>query len=240
MVLPTSETDALFAAAAHRLRADSETHLLDVACCIGQVLRALHVLEGVPARQLAGTDLRQEFLDTGFDLWRDRERFEGDGAQLVAGDLLAEDDEPLKVLDGRFALVHAGSFFHLFDWPTQVRAARRIVRFLRPPPPPQPERPADSSSSPTSRTLPAIVFGRQLGSLKPEELPVLSAAARGRTSTRFLHDEASFQRLWNEVGAATDTRWQVHVEILDKLPPNMPSFNEHTRLIRFAAVRVEG
>jgi SAM-dependent methyltransferase len=228
------------------LRSDPSTKLLDVACCAGQVLRALHVLQDVPPSQLAGTDLKSEFIEAGFELWRDKGGKFGEEAQFVAGDLLADDDEGLRVLDGRFVLVHAGNFFHLFDWSTQVRAASRIVRFLAAPPPRPPPPPPPPASSPggaedaTPPSSPAIVFGRQLGSLSPGERTVQSAAARRRTGTRFLHDGGSFQKLWDEVGEKTGTRWTVHVEVLtDKLPPKMPSFGEDTRLVRFAAVRVE-
>ena len=46
---------------------------LDVGCCLGTDMRKL-VFDGVPAQNLVGIELRQQYIDLGFDLFRDRNR----------------------------------------------------------------------------------------------------------------------------------------------------------------------
>lgn len=131
-------------AAAAETMPTTTTRLLDVGCCVGQVLRKL-AFDGVESSRLLGTDIEPRFLDIGYDLFRDRDTFRG---EFVFGDLLLhnnnsddenvnensnDNDDPLAALDGKATFVHATSFFHLFTWDDQVRAACRIVRFLRPP-----------------------------------------------------------------------------------------------------------
>ncbi|TDZ44938.1 Methyltransferase trt5 [Colletotrichum trifolii] len=162
---------------------DSQDRLLDLGTCGGQALRQL-THDGADSSRLFGVDLRPEFLDIGYDLFQDKGRFH---ATLVAGNVLDPADANLTALNGRVSIVWANAFFHLFDWKQQVAAATRIVGFLRP------------------GIRDALVFGRHLGSVEPKE-----SEDRGRT--RFLHDQGSFQRLWDEVGEKTGTRWRVWLE----------------------------
>ncbi|KAL7893210.1 hypothetical protein HDV63DRAFT_387552 [Trichoderma sp. SZMC 28014] len=120
--------------------------LLDIGCCIGQLLRKL-VHEGIDPTLLYGTDLHSEFITIGTELFRD----EANGLTLAAGDMLNPDDEALGILDGKITLVHAGNFFHLFTWEEQVVIGTRIVRFMHP------------------ESIDAIIFGRQIGTHNPRE-----------------------------------------------------------------------
>ncbi|KAF4636417.1 hypothetical protein G7Y89_g1657 [Cudoniella acicularis] len=84
--------------------------LLDVGCCFGQNLRKL-VVDGAPGKQLIGVELKPEFISLGFELFKDREKYEG---QLFAGDIFDEDvKSPLNALK------------------RQVRAAVRLISLLR-------------------------------------------------------------------------------------------------------------
>ncbi|KAK8022745.1 porphobilinogen deaminase Hem3 [Apiospora rasikravindrae] len=177
----------------------STATFLDMACCVGQVLRHL-AWSGVDPSRLYGADLERPFIEAGYDLFRDRDAAFGKGATLVVGDALAEgeggvDGDPaLEVLDGKISIVHASAFFHLFTWRDQVVAAKRVVRFFRE---------KDEGGE-------AIVFGRQVASTSPREI----TGPRGER--RFLHDAATWQRLWDEVGEATGTRWRTEVEMADE------------------------
>lgn len=112
-----------------RLKApESWETFLDVGCCFGHVIRQLAV-EGVPSERLYGTDLQPGFLDLGYELFRDRGKSK---ATFVAGDMLSEDASQLKEFDGKMDIVYASAFFHLFKREGQVKAARRMVRFLNP------------------------------------------------------------------------------------------------------------
>ncbi|KAK7937280.1 uncharacterized protein PG986_014148 [Apiospora aurea] len=196
-------TNRHYQSALSRLRAPgSAATFLDMACCVGQVLRHL-VWSGVAPSRLYGADLERPFVEAGFDLFRDREGAFGRGVTLVVGDALAEGgDSTLEVLDGKIDIVYASAFFHLFTWHDQVVAAKRVVRFFR-----------ESSSKNEGGGKggqEAIVFGRQVASTSPREI-------RGpRGERRFVHDGATWQRLWDEVGEATGTRWRTEVEMVDE------------------------
>lgn len=120
--------------------------LLDIGCCIGQLLRKL-VHDGIDPTHLYGTDLHSEFITIGTELFRDK----ANGLTFAAGDMLNPNDEALGILDGKITLVHAGNFFHLFTWEEQVVIGMRIVRFMQP------------------ESIDAIIFGRHIGTHNPRE-----------------------------------------------------------------------
>jgi SAM-dependent methyltransferase len=123
--------------------------LLDLGCCLGQDLRRL-VCDGVPAERLIGVDLRPDFIEQGYELFRDRETL---SAKFITADML--DDSPenlLRNLHNSVDIVHAASFLHLWDWDTQVKLCEGTVRLLR-------ERPG------------SMVFGRQVGNVQAREHP---------------------------------------------------------------------
>lgn len=72
------------------------------------------------------------FLSTSYQLFKDKERFAG---TLVAADVLDEDvlDETgaFGGWEGKFKIVHAGLFLHLFGWEDQVRVCRAIIKLLK-------------------------------------------------------------------------------------------------------------
>lgn len=187
----------VYPAVIERLRTGDR--LLDAGCCFGYVLRQM-AADGAPAANLAGSDLQQEFLDLGYELFRDRDTF---GATFVAGDMLgtAADDAAVRALlplDGTFDLVHAASFFHLFSWEDQVRLGERVVRFFR----------SAADTAPSGK--PQLLFGRQVGLASPVDRATL--AARGEY--RFHHNPATLQQLWDEIGARTNTTWRVDAQLV--------------------------
>jgi ubiquinone/menaquinone biosynthesis C-methylase UbiE len=114
-----------------RLKAPRSTEtFLDVGCCLGHVVRQL-IAEGVSSERLYGTDLQPRFLDLGYELFRDRDRIKN-RATFVAGDMLQENDVRLEKLTGKVDIIYASAFFHLFEREDQIKAAKRMVRFLRP------------------------------------------------------------------------------------------------------------
>ncbi|KAK7909036.1 hypothetical protein PG985_014914 [Apiospora marii] len=202
--------DPHYQAALVRLRAPGSTaKFLDMACCVGQVLRHL-AWSGVAPSRLYGADLECPFIEAGFELFRDRDAAFGREATLVVGDALAEaegtgggGDPALAVLDGQISIVHASAFFHLFTWTDQVVAAKRVVRFFRK----EASVGAGADGDGDGDGKGAMIFGRQVASTSPREI----VGVRGER--RFLHDGASWQRLWDEVGEATGTRWRTEVEM---------------------------
>ncbi len=195
----------------------SRDALLDLGCCVGQALRQL-AADGVDGARLFGTDLHREFIELGYELFRDRDTF---AATFAAGDMLkqpagdGDGDSDLSALEGKVTMVYAGNFFHLFTWDQQVVIARRLVeRCLRP------------------GTSDALFMGTQIGSVVPGEV-----APSGR-SRRYWHDGASFQRLWDDVGAATSTAWRAEVNALSDDPVPLPGFGKDTRYLRWTVSQV--
>ncbi|KAL6811465.1 hypothetical protein J3E69DRAFT_349697 [Trichoderma sp. SZMC 28015] len=181
---------------------NSKDTLLDIGCCIGQVLRKM-VHDGIEPTRLFGTDLHPDFISIGTELFND----EGCGLTFVAGDLLDSEDKALEKLDGKITLIHAANFFHLFTWEQQVKIGVRIARFLKP------------------GTTDALIFGRQIGTNRPRE--------RDGRKRSFLHNQESFQKLWDEVGMKTETRWRVQVSISEERRVDIPGFGEEDRYTRF-------
>ncbi|KAK8029765.1 Methyltransferase [Apiospora rasikravindrae] len=118
--------------------------LLDLGCCFGQDLRKLayDAGPGSPTCNLIGTDLQPAFLQLGYELFADRDRFE---ATFVSGDVFAEDF--LAEYRGKVDIVYLGSFLHLFSEPQQRVVVRQLRRLLRP-------------------RAGSMVFGRNLGAGK--------------------------------------------------------------------------
>ncbi|KAI0477900.1 hypothetical protein GGR56DRAFT_674220 [Xylariaceae sp. FL0804] len=127
----------------------------------------------------------------------DDERINSRGNRRKKNRRTAPPTTGLRQLDGRMTFVHATSFFHLFTWAEQVRAASRMVRFLDP------------------RDPDVMIFGRHVG-LAARATTTTPPAAAGRHHRVFLHDAASWRALWDEVGARTGTGpWDARLEVLD-------------------------
>lgn len=144
----------------------------------------------VPSENLTGTDLRPDFIDLGYELFRDKDKF---NAKFTTGDMLNADDENLATLNGKFDIVHASSFFHLFSWDDQVQVGERIIKFLKP------------------KQEKALVLGRQIGTREP----LSREEYRRQPEKRCLHDLESWRRLWDEIGERTGTKWKVDGEVFD-------------------------
>ena len=162
---------------------DTRDAFLDLGCCVGQALRQLRH-DGVPGSRLYGFDKDSRFINLGYDLFQDKKKLK---ATFVVGDILASSGlEPLR---GQITIVHATSFFHLFDWKQQLQIGKALVELLKP------------------GTKNGLVYGRQAGvETRGRELPGIGGAT-------FLHDKESFQQLWNEIGALTKTAWVVDMNI---------------------------
>jgi hypothetical protein len=161
----------------------SKDVLLDLGCCVGQVIRQFRS-DGVKGSRLIGTDIEPKFIDIGYELFQDSAKLQ---ATFVVGDMLDPADRRLSSLCGKVTMIHAASFFHLFTWTQQLYAAKRLVSFLK------------------RGTRNAVIFGKQVGTLDPSR----QVATVPRP---YLHDQASFQKLWDEVGKLTATKWSVHME----------------------------
>ena len=160
-----------------------EQKLLDLGCCFAQDLRRL-AYDGAPTECLYGTDLRLDFMELGYKLFLDREKFH---AKLVAGDVFKPNAE-LDQLNGQIDIIQASSFFHLFDYDEQKTVAKRCIVLLKP-------------------QKDSLICGRQVGNVNAGDFQ-----HRTRPHGKmFRHNPESWKSLWKEVGEETGTQWDVQV-----------------------------
>lgn len=213
----------LYSTVVARLK-DSSECLLDLGCCFGQDIRRL-VADGVPGENLYGADLQPGFMELGYELFKDKDRLK---SHFMVGDVFDDEGEggiELKKLDGKIDIVHAASFFHLFSWDQQVQVGTRVVRLLNP------------------TTKNAVLLGRHVGSSEPGTyIGCVIAGTKGR---RYRHSPDSFQKMWDEIGERTGTKWKVYAELsiwegMTTVPPTpeQPDLAEHYQRLEFAVHRV--
>lgn len=141
---------------------------LDLACAFGHTARNL-VFDGVNDAQIVSADLRREFWELGYKLFRDRDKFHG---KFFQGDIL--DEEYLKEWEGKFDILHVSALFHLFNVEDQKKIMRRIINLL--------------SKKPGS-----VFFGRAAGNTIPQYKinPI-------RSQGLYQHNEESFKEMFAE------------------------------------------
>ena len=108
---------------------------------VGSDVRKL-VFDGYPAHNVLGCDLRQEFIDSGYDLYNDKESSQ---IQFFTSDIF---DIPVKLADtpslvdvsnvttleqlrGPITHFYTGALFHLFDESTQYELGRRVAILVK-------------------------------------------------------------------------------------------------------------
>jgi len=173
----------LYSTILSRLTAGGQT-FLDAGCCFGQELRKL-AFDGVPPRAMYGMDLERTFLELGFELFLDRTKMAD--ATFVAGNLL--EDISFPELEGKIDIMQANSLLHLFTWDEQIIVTSKLVTFMK--------------NKPGS-----IMLGRHVGAVNAGEYRGL-----GEGTTTYRHNVESFQRLWEEVGRKTGSKWKVDVRL---------------------------
>lgn len=137
--------------------------------------------DGVDSSHCYGSDLRLDFMELGYDLFRDRGSLR---SKFIPADIF-DDDSPLNELDGKVDIIGASSFFHLFDYEKQKTVARRIVKLMKP-------------------QTGSLVVGKQVGSRQPHEAP-----GRPHMGTRYQHNVASWRKFWNEIGEEEGLKFDV-------------------------------
>ncbi|KAI0295846.1 hypothetical protein B0F90DRAFT_1748903, partial [Multifurca ochricompacta] len=186
---------------------DPSAILLDVGCCIGTDVRKL-VIDGYPASQVLGIDLRPEFLTLGHKLYGDAESCR---IHFLAADIFALSKPliaPRAPSSEATPYIHAGSLFHIWDEPTQHTLALRLVLLLR-------------------RRSGSTIFGRQPG------LPEAGVIDDRMQRFRFGHSPASWTSLWKTVFEAVDgpefasTRVKVEAELILGDPSVTPGGDTH-------------
>ena len=156
--------------------------LLDAGCCFGQDLRKL-VFDGAPSSStLYGLDIIPAFFRLGYELFCDEQKFD---ATFISADLI-KSAQKIPALDAKIDIIGAFSLLHLFRLAEQKTMACRLVEFTKP-------------------IAGSTIVGRQLGAPIAGDYDGLT-----KDTKIYIHNMESFQQLWDDVGAATDSRWAIN------------------------------
>jgi SAM-dependent methyltransferase len=150
-------------------------------------------LDGAPPGTVFGADVSQGLIDCGYEYFND-----SGGApkfMFFVGDILNPEDPVYATVVGQFDIIWMAMVLHLWDYKTQLSASISTVKLLKPVPG-------------------SMVVGWQIGAKPAVEITRNLQEERKQHSTMFRHDEKSFEKMWDEVGEATGTRWKVEAEVL--------------------------
>lgn len=95
-----------------------------------------------------------------------------------------------KNIIGQIDIVYASQSFHLWGWDNQVEVGKAVTQLLNP-------------------ARKCLIVGYQIGAIVPRE----TQKAPTKDGKTYLHDSASLQKLWDEIGEATGTKWTVEVSL---------------------------
>ena len=153
-----------------------------------QDLRKL-VHDGAPPDSVYGTDLRGEYFDFGFKLFRDHNGIPRN--HFIAADILDPDAPGLKELDGKLDVINATHLIHVFNLEDQRKLIKRFMQLLR-----------DEKGT--------MVTGRMTGHLEAG----YKGGANVKSTTKsggeiWEHNVESFKGLWGEVAKEVGQDWDV-------------------------------
>lgn len=143
---------------------------LDVGCCFGQDIRYLRAQTGIDARNLYGADLRQEFINMGYDLFLDRDTLP---SKIRQADIFDDNCWMYQELSSGVSVIHLGYVLHLFNYSTQVDMVKRMMRLLD-------KKPGN------------MVVGRSVGAEVPGHY------MHPTVGQMYRHSMITFQELWEE------------------------------------------
>ena len=141
------------------------------------------VADGAPSERLYAVDVVNHW-ELGYELFRDRERF---SAHFMETDILYP-NAALEALMGTIDIISITHVLHQWDWDDQVKALKRLSEL----------------SSPG-----AMIVGFQVGSAGVRERPATELAK----SAAYWHDPVSFQKMWDQVGSETGTKWSSNAQL---------------------------
>jgi len=168
---------------------------LDLGCCLGQEIRKL-IYDGADPSRLYGADLRPEFVDIGYQFFRDEHKFPRDHF-IAPADVFdfAPDTELATKCDGKVGILNASAVFHLFSLAEQKTMASRVLRLMDP-------------NAVVDKSKRVLICGGQVGNVNPSEYP----RARGGGS-RFRHDGDSWREMWQQV--ISQDEWKDKIRAVD-------------------------
>lgn len=168
----------------------------------------------MPSQNLYATDLRRDFWELGYELFKDKETLK---CRFIEADVMADESTTeggLKELDGKVDIVYAGSFLHLFDYTGQFKVCKRIIGLLKP-------------------VKGSIVAGRQVGHVVAGE----RVHRTNHQGSMFRHNVESFEKMWEEVGEKTGTKWRVEAELLEVPGRENEQWDPNVKQLKFTIFR---
>lgn len=164
---------------------------LDLGTCLGQDLRKL-VADGAPLQALWGSDYFAEYEAVGHELFRDADKFQN---RFIAADLLDESrDSGLVQTAGTWDVISIVMFLHAYDWDTQIRLCKRILKIL-------------------SRGKGSMIIGAQTGSTQAGDVMLRPPfVAEGEERTIYRQSVETFTKMWEQVGQ--DEGLDLKVEVM--------------------------
>ena len=148
----------------------------------------IQAYSGSPSENLYGSDLSEEFISLGYDLFLDKDKLK---SKFITANIFDPDSALMKQLANKVDIVHTSAFFHLFNLEDQLQIAKRVINLVRP-------RPG------------SLVIGRQVGNINPS-----SIARRSGSGTRYRHNDASWIKMWEQASQETGTSWKIEATLLD-------------------------
>ncbi|KAI1172928.1 methyltransferase [Nemania sp. FL0916] len=181
--LALSTRNRLYPRLLYRLQAGAT--LLDIGCCLGQDIRKL-VFDGVPAENVAGAELRQGFIDLGYELFRDKKTL---ASKMYQANVLDDSSVgPWPQLEGTFDVVNFSMVLHVFPRDEQISMFERGVKVLK------------------TEKLGTTILGTACGGDEP-------SVEMWYGTPVMIHNPETFQKLIEEVGEKTGTKWKVEVAL---------------------------
>jgi hypothetical protein len=154
-----------------------------------QDLRKL-IYDGAPPNSVYGTDLRGEYFEFGYKLFRDESTISRD--HFIEADILNPDVAGLRDLERKLDVINATHLIHVFTLENQRKSIRRFMALLK-----------DEKG--------VMVTGRMTGHLEAGYKG--GANVKSTTKSRgkiWEHNVESFKQLWGEVTREMEQNWEVN------------------------------
>ncbi|PVH77182.1 hypothetical protein DL98DRAFT_464056 [Cadophora sp. DSE1049] len=169
-------------------RIQSGQKFLDLGCCLGQEIRKL-VHDGAPSENIMGSELHGEYVELGYDLFRDQDKLK---SKFVVGDFFELTRQDFH--GERFDIIYQSAFLHLFNLQDQTDLIVKIVTELL--------------KGPGS-----MFVGRQVGALNPSEYQSRAL----RSGACYWHNEETWQRMVDNVASRIGKKFESKFEFGEKL-----------------------
>ncbi|MCJ1404073.1 hypothetical protein MMC11_007298 [Xylographa trunciseda] len=134
--------------------------------------------DGAPSKNLYGVDIVSHW-DIGYEMFHDQDHFD---AHFILSDILSASDPALLALKGRVDIISITQVLHQWGWDGQLKAAKALATFTKPG---------------------SMIVGNQIGNPRAHESTLKSIGV-----PVWRHSPESFEKLWDQVGAETGTKWE--------------------------------